>query len=371
MGITDGGALLPISAVKDVKALVLAGGSGTRLRPLTHTIAKQLLPVAGRPILHYVLEQLATAGFRDVGIIVSPQTGEGIRTALGDGSRWGLKVSYVLQDRPGGLAHAVQTGQTFLGNSPFLVFLGDNIFQDRLQMLAEEYVARPEEALIVVKKVSNPQAFGVVEVDGAGRPTRLVEKPKEPKSDLAIVGIYFFPPLVHGIINTLKPSARGEMELTDTIQGLLDKGHPVRLHVLKGWWLDTGRKDDMLEANRTLLKANARRNIQGSVDAASQLKGEVEVGANAVVQRSVIEGPAVIGEGCQISGARIGPFVSIGAGTRVEGFAVSDSIVMEHCMFTGKGEMAQSLVGRHCHIQGKGSGAALRALLGDHTQLEV
>jgi glucose-1-phosphate thymidylyltransferase len=334
-------------------------------------MAKQLLPVAGKPILHYVLEQLATAGLTDVGIIVSPQTGGGIRDALGDGSRWGLKLTYIPQERPGGLAHAVQTGQPFLGNSPFLVFLGDNIFQDRLKTLAEEYAEKPQEALIVVKKVHNPQAFGVVEVDAAGRPTRLVEKPKEPKSDLAIVGIYFFPPLVHGIINTLKPSARGELELTDTIQGLLDRGHPVRLHVLKGWWLDTGRKDDMLEANRTLLKTNARRNIQGSVDAASQLTGEVEVGPNATIQRSVIEGPVVIGEGCHISGARIGPFVSIGAGTRIEGYTLSDSIVMEHCIFTGRGEMAQSLVGRHCHIVGMGSGVVLRALLGDHTQLEA
>lgn len=353
-----------------LKALVLAGGGGTRLRPLTYTTAKQLLPVAGKPIFHYVLEQLSRAGLIDVGVIVSPGNREGIESALGDGARWGLKLTYIVQHPPLGLADAVRTGQPYLGDHPFLVFLGDNIFQDELRDLVQEYAQRPDEALIVVKKVPNPQAFGVVEVDSRGRPVRLAEKPKEPRSNLAIAGIYFFPPVAHEVIASLKPSARGEYELTDTIQGLIDRGHPVRLHILKGWWLDTGRKDDMLLANRTLLDARHLRSVQGSVDAASQLVGDVELGPGCVVEASRIEGPVTIGEACRISRARVGPYVSLGARCKLDGTTVTDSILMDGCELTGPVVLVRSLTGRSCRISARTPGGPLSLLLADHSQVE-
>ncbi len=353
-----------------VKALILAGGGGTRLRPLTYTTPKQLLPIAGKPIFYFVLEQIARAGIKDVGIIVSPSNQADFKAAVGDGGRWGLRVSYIVQEKALGLAHAVQTGHGFLGKSYFMVFLGDNLYQDELRPYVEEYAQKPDEALIVVKEVPNPQAFGVVEVDARGRPTRLVEKPKEPKSNLAIVGTYFFSPAAHDVIATLKPSARGELELTDTIQGLIDRGNPVRLRVMKGWWLDTGRRSDMLAANQTVLKTVAKRDIQGTVDAGSAVHGEVQIGAGTTVQRSHIEGPAIIGEGCQISDATIKPFTAIGAKCRIDGFTIGNSILLDGCVLTGHGELADSLLGKRCQVTARG-GAKLGGLFADDTQAEV
>jgi glucose-1-phosphate thymidylyltransferase len=354
-----------------VKGLVLSGGKGTRLRPITHTAAKQLVPVANKPILFFVLENLAHAGITDVGIVIAPETGAAIRTAVGDGSAFGIKVTWIEQDRPGGLAHAVKIARPFLGDSPFVMYLGDNLIGTRIGDFADRFLKSQAAALILLKGVDNPSSFGIATVDANGRVVKLVEKPKNPASNLALVGVYFFRPAIHDAIAKIQPSARGELEITDAIQYLLNAGLPVESHIVQEWWLDTGKKDDLLAANTTVLDSWCQRDIQGQVDAASTVAGRVQVGTGTVIERSRIRGPVIIGKGCRITDSMIGPFTSIADGSFVIRSTVQHAVLLDACRIEGVDRVEDSLIGRNAIVRSNGSRGALRLSLGDDSEVEL
>jgi len=355
-----------------MKALILAGGKGTRLKPLTNTMSKQLIPVANKPILHYVLEQVIEAEIRDIGIIISPETGQGIKEAMGDGARWNAQITYIVQSEPLGLAHAVKTAQDFLGDSSFLMFLGDNLIQGGVSGFVEEFVTSKADALVLLKEVPDPRLFGVAELNKKGEITRIVEKPREPKTNLAVPGVYLFTRDVHQAIDRIKPSWRGELEITDTIQQLIDSGKKVRSHILTGWWLDTGKKDDLLEANRIVLDEFMKRDLRGEIDAASQVAGRVEVGEGTSIENSVIRGPVSIAEGCQVKNSFIGPFTSVGTGTAIEHSSIEHTVILENCRISGIERLADSVIGRSCEvIKGGQNLKAVRLFVGDHARVEL
>jgi glucose-1-phosphate thymidylyltransferase len=334
-----------------MKALILAGGSGTRLKPITHTIPKQLLPVANKPILHYVVDQIRDAGITDIGIIISPDTGSYISEALGDGSRWGCSITYISQSEPLGLAHAVKTARGFLKDSPFLMFLGDNLIEGGVKSFVEEFNDSSPDALVLLKKVPDPRLFGVAELNGEGKVIHLVEKPQEPKTDLALVGVYLFTPEIHSAIDQIKPSWRGELEITDAIQRLLEIGKNISSHILTGWWLDTGKKDDLLEANRVVLDSLLKRDVQGEIDSKSKVVGRVEVRKGAKVENSTIRGPASIAEGCKVKNSFIGPFTSIGEGTTVEDSSIGHSVILEGSTIYRIERLEDSLIGTRVELK--------------------
>lgn len=354
-----------------MKALVLSGGRGTRLRPLTHTCAKQLLPVANRPILHYVLDQVAAAGCDRVGVVISPETGDAVREAVGDGGRWGVEVECIPQDRPAGLAHAVRTARPFLGDDPFLMFLGDNLVQGGVESLLAGFLRGGAAARVLLQEVDDPSRYGVAVLDGDGRVARLIEKPAHPPSRLALVGVYLFTAAVHAAIEHLAPSRRGELEITDALQALVEAGRRVEARIHSGWWLDAGEKDDLLEANRILLDERAVRRIEGEVDGASRIVGRVEVGPGARVVRSLVRGPAVIGAGAALIDAYVGPYTAVGAGARLERVAVEHSILLEGCRLADLPRLEDSLLGRRVRLRGAsrcGPGGGLRLCLGDDAE---
>ncbi len=353
-----------------MKGLILSGGKGTRLRPLTHTAAKQLVPVANKPILFYVIENLARAGVADLGIIISPETGDSIKEAVGDGSRFGVAITYIPQDRPAGLAHAVKTARGFLQDSPFVMYLGDNLISSNITMFLKAFQEGALDALVLLKEVDNPSQFGIAELNGSGRLTRLVEKPQEPPTNLALVGVYFFSTAVHVAIDTLTPSWRGELEITDAIQQLLMTGKKVDWRRLEGWWLDTGKKDDLLTANTQVLDEWCQREVLGEVDEPSQVNGRVAIGAGTRVIRSTIRGPAVIGEGCLIEDSFIGPFTSIGDHSRVEHSVIEHSVLLAGVTLVQVDRLEDSLLGRNARVARHNRQRSLQLLLGDDTVVE-
>ena len=353
-----------------MKALILAGGKGTRLKPLTNTVAKHLLPVANRPIIFYVLDRISQAGIFDIGVVISPETGKNIMEVLGDGSRWNAKLTYVLQPEPGGLAHAVKVAQGFLGQSPFLMFLGDNLIEGSISEFLQEFRTYSPEALVLLKGVADPRPFGVAELDATGRVTHLVEKPKEPKSNLVLVGVYLFTAKVHQAINNIRPSWRGELEITDALQWLLDNGGMVRSHILSGWWIDTGKKDDILYANQVILGQLLSRDILGQVDDKSQVIGNVEIGRGAVVERSEIRGPVSIAHDCRIKNSSIGPFTSVGAGTVIEDSSIEQSIILENGQIHQVRGLKDSLIGKGVEIRGASDGFRV-LFVGDDAKLAL
>ena len=355
-----------------MKALILAGGRGTRLRPITNTIAKQLLPVGNKPILFYVLEQITQAGITDICIIVSPETSTHVRDAAGDGSQWGAHITYILQAEPLGLAHAVMTAHDFLGKSSFLMFLGDNLIQGGVQEFVQEFNANRPDSMILLKEMPDPRLFGVAELNERGEVIHLVEKPKEPKTNLALVGIYLFTPDIHQAIAQIKPSGRGELEITDAIQKLLDTKKIVRSHILSGWWLDTGKKDDLLEANRIVLDDLLRRNIKGQIDSESRIVGRVEIREGARVEKSTVRGPVSIAEGCQIRNSFIGPFTSIGAGTIIEDSSVQHSVIMGNSRISRIERLEDSLIGTGVELtKGDERFKAVKLFVGCDSRLEL
>ncbi|MEA2266164.1 MAG: glucose-phosphate thymidylyltransferase, partial [Solirubrobacteraceae bacterium] len=331
-----------------MKGLILSGGKGTRLRPITHTSAKQLVPVANKPVLFYGIEAIVAAGIVEIGIIIAPETGEEIRGVVGDGSRFGARITYILQDEPRGLAHAVLTGEPFLGDDAFVMYLGDNLLQGGITDLVASFRAGAPDALILLTPVDDPQNYGVAELED-GRVVRLVEKPPDPRSDLALVGVYMFTAGVHDAARAIEPSARGELEITDAIQFLVDSGARVEPHIVRGWWKDTGRLDDMLDANRLVLDTIETRVDGVLVD--SQVDGRVVVEAGARLERSTVRGPAIIGAGARLTDAYVGPYTAVGERCLIESAEVEHSILLADSSVRDlHGRMESSLLGRNVRI---------------------
>lgn len=353
-----------------MKGLILSGGKGTRLRPLTYTRAKQLIPVANKPVLFYGIEALASAGIRDIGVVVGDTQAE-IRSAVGDGSAWNIKVTYIEQDEPRGLAHAVSISQDFINGSPFVVYLGDNLLNHGIGTFVEEFLQDPPAAQILLAHVTNPEMFGVAELSD-GKVTRLVEKPKAPMSDLALVGVYMFGPEVFTSVKRISPSSRNELEITDAIQDLIDRGLIVRPHIVEGWWKDTGKLEDILEANRLILKTFEQR-IDGHVDAHSLIEGKIVIDADAIIERSVIRGPAIIGARAKIIDSHVGPYTSIMNDVVIKNSEIENSIVLERSLISDLAtRVTDSLIGKNARIHyRKSTSEAYSFMLGDNSEVNI
>jgi glucose-1-phosphate thymidylyltransferase len=356
-----------------MKALILSGGKGTRLRPLTYTGAKQLVPVANKPILWYGIESLVAAGIVDIGIVISPETGREVQTKTGDGERFGARITYILQEQPLGLAHAVKVAQPFLGDIPFVMYLGDNLVQSDLNLFVEQFKSHHLDALTLLSQVENPSAFGVAKVDAQGKVLQLIEKPKDPPSNLALVGIYLFSKTIHHAIANINPSARGELEITDAIQYLIDTNKPVEARQLEGWWLDTGKKDDLLAANQIILDTCLQSINQGQVDEQSTIKGRVQIGEGSQIINCNIRGPVTIGRNCHLQNCFIGPYSSIADEVSLIDTDIEHSVILKGAKLEGIHQrIVDSLIGERAHVKAAPQRPkALRFMIGDDCQIEL
>ncbi|MFZ2113192.1 MAG: glucose-1-phosphate thymidylyltransferase [Solirubrobacteraceae bacterium] len=362
--------------MESLKGLILSGGKGTRLRPITHTSAKQLVPVANKPVLFYGIEAMAAAGVKEVGIIIAPETGGEIREAAGDGSRFGVRIEYIVQDEPLGLAHAVLTAEPFLADSPFVMYLGDNLLQGGISDLVAAFRENAPDALILLTPVADPENYGVAELapapDGeVGRVVRLAEKPLEPATDLALVGVYMFTSAVHAAARAIEPSARGELEITDAIQYLVDSGRRVEPHIVRGWWKDTGRLEDMLEANRLILDSLSERVEGDLID--SQVDGRVVIEPGARLERTTVRGPAIVGAGARLCDCYIGPYTAIGKDCHISNAEVEHSILLSGSSVCDlDGRMESSLLGRNVTVRrGDRQPRAYRFMVGDNSDISI
>jgi glucose-1-phosphate thymidylyltransferase len=360
-----------------MKGLILSGGAGTRLRPITHTSAKQLVPIANKPILFYGIEAMRKAGIEDIGIIVG-DTRKEIRAAVGDGSQFGVRVTYIPQDSPLGLAHCVLIAKDFLGDDDFVMYLGDNMLEQGLDGFVRQFESARRAggsgapaAQILLCHVDDPRQFGVAEVTKDGRVKRLVEKPKDPPSDLALVGVYLFDASIHEAVRSIVPSQRGELEITDAIQWLIEKNKSVRHEVLQGWWIDTGKKDPLLECNRLVLEALEPRS-EGTVDQSSEIEGRVVVMKGAKIVNSRIRGPVIVGNDTIVENSYIGPYTSVGNGCRIIHSELEHSVLLDGCVVNDVHKMSDSLLGRNVEVvRSERRPRALRLMLGDDSKVEL
>src|SRR5436853_1435390 len=357
-----------------MKGLILSGGKGTRLRPLTYTSAKQLVPVANKPVLFYHVEAIVAAVITRIGIIVGDTRRE-IKAAVGDGSRFGARVTYIEQEAPLGLAHAVLIAEAFLAYSPFVMYLGDNLIAGGITSLVDEFRALGCNSEILLAEVPNPEQFGVAELTGDGKVKRLVEKPREPKSNLALVGVYMFGAHVFESVRRIKPSWRGELEITDAIQDLIDRGLDVHPHIVRGWWKDTGKLDDMLEANRIVLEGlDSRRGVTlGSIGERSRIEGRVLLGEGVELVDSLVRGPVVIGSGTRLEHAFVGPYTSIGERCTLVACELENSIVLADCEIRDIPlRIDGSLIGRNVRIvKTDFKPKAYRFMVGDNSEVGI
>ncbi len=365
-----------------MKGLILAGGAGTRLRPITHTSAKQLVPIANKPILFYGIEAMAAAGIREIGIIVG-DTRDDIMAAVGDGSQFGVAVTYIPQDAPLGLAHCVLIAREFLGDDDFVMYLGDNMLQQGLVEFVGRFQAdharhpelgeqiAPPAAQILLAKVDDPRSFGVAALGPDGEVLQLVEKPADPPSDLALVGVYLFTPHIHDAVAGIEPSPRGELEITDAIQWLVDQGHRVTHDVLSGWWIDTGKKDPLLDCNRLVLETLDAR-CDGDIDDDSKVIGRVIIEPGARLVHSTVRGPVIIGANTTIIDSYVGPFTSIASDCTINRAEIEHSVVLERCRIDGVARLQDSLLGRDTIVVRTDEiPRATRLMLGDHSHVEL
>jgi len=353
-----------------MKGIILHGGAGTRLRPLTFSGPKQLIPIANKPVSQYVLEDLRDSGVKDIAVVLGEIYPELVREYYGDGSRFNVKITYIYQGRPLGIAHAVGLCEEFIGQDTFIVYLGDNLLQHGIKRYVEEFIKGDYDAYILLKEVEDPTRFGVAKFDENGRLIGLIEKPKIPPSKYALVGVYFFKPVVFDVIKDLKPSWRGELEITDAIQLMMDRGYRVGYGFVEGWWIDTGKKDDILYANMLILDERAQRDVKGEL-VNSRVEGRVSIGEDTKVVDSTIRGPAVIGGNCLIEGSYIGPYTSIGDGSRILKSSIEHCVILENASIENVDRLEESLIGRNAKIVKNKMRGAVKLNIGDYSEVEI
>ena len=353
-----------------MKGIILHGGLGTRLRPLTYSGPKQLIPIANKPVSQHVLEDLISSGIRDITIVLGNIFPELVQEHYGDGSRFGVKITYIYQGYPKGIAHAIGLCKEFVGNDKFVVYLGDNMLQHGIKEYVSEFLNSDYDAMILLKEVEDPTRFGIAEFDKDRKLIRLVEKPKVPPSKYALVGVYFLTPIIFKAIEGLKPSWRGEFEITDALQMLIDDGYKVGYRFVKGWWLDTGKKDDIIYANMLVLDERAKRGIKGEI-LNSKMEGRVSIGEGTKVVNSVIRGPTIIGRNCLIESSFIGPYTSIGDGSRILNSSLENCVILENAFIKDVSRLEDSLIGRNSKVLRNSRRGTMRLNIGDHSEIEI